>query len=54
MEINWIIIGIVAASVLGLVLYLVKQNQKDQQKVTEHFNANPTELSEEEELNNER
>ena len=54
MKINWIIIGIVAVSAFSLFLYLVKQNQKDKQKVTEHFNANPTELSEEEELNNER
>lgn len=53
MEINWIIIGIVVATLLVLIVYLVKQNQKDQQKVTRHFNADTTELSEEEdELNN--
>lgn len=53
MEINWIIIGIAVAILLALVVYLVKQNQKDQQKVTRHFNADTTEFSEEEdELNN--
>lgn len=53
MEINWIIIGIVVATLLALVVYLIKQNQKDRQKVTRHFYANPTELAEEEEeLNN--
>lgn len=53
MEINWIIIGIVVATLLALIVYLIKQNQKDQQKVTRYFNADTTELSEEEEeLNN--
>lgn len=55
MEINWIIIIIVAIAAVGLVVYLVRQNQKDQEKVTKYFNANPSELTEEEEeLNNER
>ena len=53
MEINWIIIGIVVATLLALIVYLIKQNQKDQKKVTRHFNADATEFSEEEdELNN--
>ncbi|RKS03285.1 MULTISPECIES: hypothetical protein [unclassified Flavobacterium] len=53
MEINWIVIVIVAIVALGLVAYLVRQNQKDKKKVTKYFNANPSELSEEEEeLNN--
>lgn len=52
MEINWIIIGIVAATLLALIVYLIKQNQKTK-KVTRHFNADTTEFYEEEdELNN--
>jgi uncharacterized membrane-anchored protein YhcB (DUF1043 family) len=53
METNWIIIGLVLAVVLVLIVYLIKQNQKDQRKVTQHFNATSTNYPiDEEELNN--
>ncbi len=55
MEINWIIIVIVAVAAIGLVVYLIRQNQKDQKKVTKYFNADTSALTEEEEeLNNQR
>lgn len=53
MEINWIIITVVAIAAIGLVAYLIRQNQKDQKKVTKYFNTDTSELTEEEEeLNN--
>lgn len=53
MEINWIIIAIVGVIAIGLVAYLIRQNQKDKKKVTKYFNADTSELTEEEdELNN--
>ncbi|WP_396193680.1 hypothetical protein [Flavobacterium sp.] len=53
MEINWIIIIIVAIAAIGLVAYLIRQNQKDEKKVTAYFNTDLTEITEEEEeLNN--
>jgi uncharacterized protein YoxC len=55
MEINWKIIAIVAIAAIGLVVYLIRQNQKDQDKVVKYFNQDTSELTEEEEeLNNER
>jgi uncharacterized membrane-anchored protein YhcB (DUF1043 family) len=55
MEINWIIIAIVAVVAVGLIAYLITQNQKDQKKVTKYFNEDTTELlDEEDELNNQR
>lgn len=55
MEINWVIVGIVAAVSLGLIAYLIRQNQKDQKKVTRYFNTeNADSLEEEDELNNNR
>ncbi|MFN3754111.1 hypothetical protein [Flavobacterium sp.] len=55
MEINWIIIVIVAIAAIGLVAYLIRQNQKDKEKVTKYFNANTSEFTDEEdELNNQR
>ncbi|MDI9257151.1 MULTISPECIES: hypothetical protein [Flavobacterium] len=55
MEINWVIIGIVVVFGLGLVAYLIRQNQKDQEKVNRHFNSDfPSNLEEEDELNNDR
>lgn len=55
METNWIIIAIVALVVVGLIAYLITQNQKDQNEVTKYFNADASKLNEEEdELNNER
>ena len=53
MEINWIIIVAVAIVVLGLIVYLIRQNQKDEKEVTRFFNTDISELNEEEdELNN--
>jgi uncharacterized membrane protein len=53
MEINWIIIVIVAVAAIGLVAYLMFQNQKDKEEVTNYFNTDTSELmEEEEELNN--
>lgn len=55
MEINWKIIAVVVVIAIVLVAYLIYKNQKDQEKVVKHFNADPSELTEEEEeLNNER
>lgn len=53
MKINWIIIAVVAVIAIGLVAYLINQNQKDKKKVTKYFNTDTSELTEEEdELNN--
>lgn len=55
MEINWIIIAIVVLIAVGLIAYLINQNQKDQNEVTKYFNADSSKMNEEEdELNNER
>lgn len=55
MEINWILIAVVALIAIGLVTYSIYKNQKDQDKVVKYFNKNTSELTEEEEeLNNER
>ena len=55
MEINWKIIAVVVVIAIALVAYLIYKNQKDQDKVVKYFNADTSELTEEEEeLNNER
>lgn len=55
METNWIIIAAVLVVALGLIAYLIRQNQKDKEEVTKHFNAEASEfIEEEEELNDER
>lgn len=55
MKINWIIIILVAVAAIGLIAYLIWQNQKDKKKVSQYFNTDITALTEEEEeLNNSR
>lgn len=54
METNWIIIVVVLVVALGLIAYLIRQNQKDKEQVSKHFNADASEFIEEDELNNER
>ena len=39
MELNWIIIVLVSVCAIALIVYLVKQNQKDQKEITRFFNA---------------
>ncbi|CAD0002759.1 hypothetical protein [Flavobacterium chungangense] len=38
MEINWIIIGIVAVVLIALILFTVKKNQKEKKKLMELLN----------------
>ena len=55
METNWIIITAVAIVSVILVVYLFLQNQKDKEEVTDFFNTDTSELTDEEdELNNNR
>ncbi len=51
---NWIVIIIVLIFALGLIAYLIRQNQKDKEEVTKHFNGDASEFIEEDELNDER
>lgn len=55
METNWIIITAVAIVSITLVVYLILQNQKDKEEVTDFFTTDTSEFTdEEEELNNNR
>ena len=38
MEINWIIVGIVAVLAIGIVAYLLRQNRKDRREYEEYLN----------------
>ncbi|MCV9930266.1 hypothetical protein OIU83_21590 [Flavobacterium sp. LS1R49] len=38
MEINWLILGIVAVGLIILILFTIKKNQKDKKKLTEFLN----------------
>lgn len=53
---NWIIIITVLVVALGLIAFLISQNQKDKKEVTKYFNTEfpDPEFIEEEELNDER
>ena len=48
MEINWIIIGIVAIGLIGLVVFLIKQNLKDKKELENTLNNDYMSLDEEE------
>ncbi|WP_281310738.1 hypothetical protein [Flavobacterium flavigenum] len=49
MEINWIIIGVVAVGLILLILFMIRKNQKEKKKLTEFLN-NDYKKSEEDEL----
>ena len=54
---NWVIIIAVLVLVLGLITYLICQNQKDKNQATKHFDAefpDPEFINEDEELNRQR
>lgn len=38
MEINWIIIGVVAVVLMLLILFMIRKNQKEKKKLTEFLN----------------
>ena len=38
MEINWIIVAVVAVFIVGLVIYLVVRNHKDEEDLIEPIN----------------
>lgn len=38
MEINWTILGIVAAVLLVLIVFVIRKNQKEKKKLTEFLN----------------
>ncbi|HEX8014288.1 MAG TPA: hypothetical protein VF465_03570 [Flavobacterium sp.] len=38
MEINWIIMGIVAVLLIALIVFMIKKNQKEKKKLTELLN----------------
>ncbi|MFV5684624.1 hypothetical protein ACM55I_04180 [Flavobacterium sp. GB2R13] len=42
MEINWIIIAVVLVGAIALILYLIKNNQKDKKDATKFFNTDTT------------
>ena len=55
MEINWFIIGGVLILGICLIVYLVRQNQKDKTKVLKDFNDLENNFKDDEsELNNEK
>lgn len=38
MEINWLIIGIIVVCAVALIIYIIKQNRKDQKSLEEKLN----------------
>ncbi|MCI9844232.1 hypothetical protein [Flavobacterium pectinovorum] len=38
MEINWIVIGVVAIVLIALILFMIKKNQKEKKKLTDFLN----------------
>ena len=38
MEVNWLVLGIVAFCAIILVIYLIRKNLKDEEEVTKSFN----------------
>ncbi|CAA9198092.1 hypothetical protein [Flavobacterium collinsii] len=38
MEINWVVIGIVAAAVIVVIVFTIKKNQKEKKKLTDLLN----------------
>ncbi|URC13361.1 hypothetical protein [Flavobacterium sp. B183] len=38
MEINWVVIGIVAAVVIIVIVFTIKKNQKEKKKLTDLLN----------------
>jgi hypothetical protein len=55
MQISWIIIGAVAIGAIGLIVYLIRENRKDEKDVMKHFNKQASNFHDEEsELNDEK
>jgi len=52
MEANWIIIGAVVVLAIVLVIYLIRQNQKDKKNIEEFLNSEVSDFEEESEINN--
>jgi uncharacterized membrane protein YvbJ len=52
MEINWIVLGVVAVVVIILVLFTIRKNQKEKKKLTEFLN-NDFKKTDEQELDDE-
>jgi preprotein translocase subunit YajC len=48
MEINWILLGIIAVFVIILVLFIIRVNQKDKKKYTNFLNNDFKKTPEEE------
>lgn len=48
MQINWTILSIVAILVITLIVYLIRQNRKDEKDVTEFFNKESSNFHDEE------
>lgn len=54
MQTSWVIIGIVVILAIALVIYLIRQNRKDEKEVTEFFDRETSNFPEEEsDLNDE-
>lgn len=49
MEINWIIISIVAICVIVLLIYVIKRNAKDEKNLTKLLNENEHSITEKDE-----
>lgn len=52
MEINWVIVIVIALCAIGLIIYLFKQNQKDKKNLVKKLNED-YKKSEKTELNDE-
>lgn len=54
MQANYLIIGIVVILAIALIVYLIRQNRKDEKKVTEFFDREASSFHDEEsDLNDE-
>ncbi|MFT3794099.1 hypothetical protein [Flavobacterium sp.] len=51
---NWIVIVLVVVFAITLIVYLIRQNKKDEKTVVEFFNRETPDHDEESELNNEK
>lgn len=38
MEINWIILGVVAVVLIALIIFMIRKNQKEKRKLTDLLN----------------
>lgn len=53
MELNWILLGIVAVGLIILIVFIIKKNQKDKKELTQFLNNDFKKNPEEESDSNE-